>query len=849
MTLPKHLTDEIEEHSKSSKLTDKQKKEVIERVTEAYEKSKITPGEAIGVITAESIGEPSTQMSIERNEKMIIKYNNKIKIIKIGNFVDALMDSKGFMNFNKSEILPLHDLEIYVPSINQEEKIEWKRVLECSRHNTEKKLMRLITSSGRQITATDNHSFVIRSNNQIIPVKGSELTIGDRIPVINNFLQHETPSREIQINKNIEMQNLIVTEEGLLMKSGTNAKPLKNTLNLDNKTGWFIGAYLAEGMSCYGQVNISNIDDKYCENAKKFIKNINLDYKEDRHHRGFAESRDIKVSSTLLAEFIMKSCGKGSNNKKVPEFAYNASNEFISGLLRGYFDGDGNFHASRKMIRASSNSKDLIDSIALLLSRFKIFSYKIKDKKNQHWLLIPYKYAPLFLLNIGSDIEYKKKALIKLSEKSKKFWNKRSKDYTDMISGFGNLFHSTAKKLGYPTRYINNFTKRQKIGRTALYRYTKLFEEIANKKNIDINDELVIMKRMFNSDIIWDKIEKIEYVENKDPVYDISVSGLETFTTSEGIVTHNTLNVFHFAGVSEMNVTVGLPRLIEIFDARKNPSTPKMEIYLKSKYGKSAQTVKEIATKIKETNLEEITSDFSINIGKNSINIELDRKRLKELDVKVETVVEKLSAIKGMDVKVDKNLIVLKSKNKEIELIEVYKIKEKIKKLNIAGLKGITQVLPIKAEDEFVIHCAGTNLKGALEMEEIDSTRTMTNQIFEIAEVLGIEAARNAIMREAIKVIKDQALDIDVRHIMFIADAMTRTGTIKGVTRGGITGEKESVLARASFETPIKHIIRATLIGEKDDLNSVVENVIVNQPIPLGTGLPGLVAKMKGKEK
>ena len=219
------------------------------------------------------------------------------------------------------------------------------------------------------------------------------------------------------------------------------------------------------------------------------------------------------------------------------------------------------------------------------------------------------------------------------------------------------------------------------------------------------------------------------------------------------------------------------------------------------------------------------------------------------MDVKVETVVEKLSAIKGMDVKVDKNLIILKSKNKEIELIEVYKIKEKIKKLNIAGLKGVTQVLPIKAEDEFVIHCAGTNLKGALEMEEVDSTRTMTNQIFEIAEVLGIEAARNAIMREAIKVIKDQALDIDVRHIMFIADAMTRTGTIKGVTRGGITGEKESVLARASFETPIKHIIRATLIGEKDDLNSVVENVILNQPIPLGTGLPGLVAKMKGKEK
>ena len=83
---------------------------------------------------------------------------------------------------------------------------------------------------------------------------------------------------------------------------------------------------------------------------------------------------------------------------------------------------------------------------------------------------------------------------------------------------------------------------------------------------------------------------------------------------------------------------------------------------------------------------------------------------------------------------------------------------------------------------------------------------------------------------------------------MFLADIMTRTGVIKGITRGGISGEKESVLARASFETPMKHIINASLIGERDQLNSVVENVILNQPIPLGTGLPGLITKVKEKE-
>ena len=77
---------------------------------------------------------------------------------------------------------------------------------------------------------------------------------------------------------------------------------------------------------------------------------------------------------------------------------------------------------------------------------------------------------------------------------------------------------------------------------------------------------------------------------------------------------------------------------------------------------------------------------------------------------------------------------------------------------------------------------------------------------------------------------------------------MTFSGGVKGITRGGITGDKESILAKASFETPIKHIIEASMKGEKDSLNSVIENVIINQPIPLGTGLPDLVVKMNNKE-
>ena len=95
------------------------------------------------------------------------------------------------------------------------------------------------------------------------------------------------------------------------------------------------------------------------------------------------------------------------------------------------------------------------------------------------------------------------------------------------------------------------------------------------------------------------------------------------------------------------------------------------------------------------------------------------------------------------------------------------------------------------------------------------------------------------------KVIESQGLNIDKRHIILVADLMCASGNVQGITRYGIILDKASVLARASFVTPIKHLITAALAGEEDLLTSVVENVMLNQAIPIGTGLPGLLSKPK----
>ncbi|MCK5139220.1 MAG: DNA-directed RNA polymerase subunit A'', partial [Thermodesulfovibrionia bacterium] len=181
-------------------------------------------------------------------------------------------------------------------------------------------------------------------------------------------------------------------------------------------------------------------------------------------------------------------------------------------------------------------------------------------------------------------------------------------------------------------------------------------------------------------------------------------------------------------------------------------------------------------------------------------------------------------------------------------LNELYKTKEKLKSVHLKGIKGIEHVLPVKRDDEFVIITAGSNLKDVLNLDYVDFSRTVTNNVFEIADVLGIEAARQAIINEVFGVIESQGLNVDIRHIMLVTDTMCKNGNVKGITRYGIVSEKSSVLAKASFETPLKHLINAALIGEVDELNSVVENVMVNQPVPVGTGLPSLVTRVREKE-
>ena len=313
--------------------------------------------------------------------------------------------------------------------------------------------------------------------------------------------------------------------------------------------------------------------------------------------------------------------------------------------------------------------------------------------------------------------------------------------------------------------------------------------------------------------------------------------------------TQMTLKTFHFAGVAEFTVTQGLPRLIEIVDARRNPSTPMTEVYLDDDHRVDVEKAKEVARKIELTRVENIASNIGIDLSEMEIIIDIDLDLMHDKGLTLEFVADTIAKSRKVEVRTEGNTIIVNPKLESIK--DLQKAQVKIRQLKIKGMANIkrTQISKDPEKGEFVIYTEGTDFVNTLRIPGVDQTRIYTNHTYEIAETLGIEAARNAIIKEAIEVLKAQGLDVDLRHITLVADLMTANGDVRQIGRHGISGEKASVLARASFEITVKHLLEACLTGEADQLKGITENVIVGQVIPLGTGAIDLMMNpMKNKE-
>lgn len=359
-----------------------------------------------------------------------------------------------------------------------------------------------------------------------------------------------------------------------------------------------------------------------------------------------------------------------------------------------------------------------------------------------------------------------------------------------------------------------------------------LVEEYSKKYNLDDEKKKLLYEK------VKELYERMQ-IDPGEPVGIVSAQSLSEPTTQM------ILKSFHFVGVAQAQVSLGLPRIEEILNAKKRVAEKVMIIRLLEPYKYDEKKVYEIAKKIIEVKLERILRYVGMDLYEKKIILELDENNMEFYEIEFKEVLDILKK-KFKKYKVEEegeNTITITFQNKSLR--EIYKIKNSIKNVHIKGVKGIEDA-KIRYEDgEYVIYTYGSNLEEVMKIPEVDYTRVYTSDINEIEKVFGIEAAREAIVRELSKIYSSQGLKIDIRHILLVADSLTWYGSYMGITRYGLMSEKMSILSKAAFEIPMKQFIRASLFGIEDDLKSSLDSVITNQIAPIGTGLYHVYFKEK----
>ena len=895
MTEYDHVTDDIEAVVEDTELPRRLRRRVydsiedregvtteqadeIARAAEAeYLDARIEPLEPAGTVSAQSIGEPGTQMSVPSDERIVVRRDGETAVTEIGPLVDTLMatDDREVRAIDDHEVARAPG-EFEVLSLRDDEQVCWKPVEEISRHSAPDELLQFTLESGRQIRATKAHSFVTRRNNDVVPVAGDELSEGDWLPVARSFSIDDATS-EVDLraylptddywytstltdggaatqpggadqlrNKRDALAAGELDSHAVYPKGGT--VPLPERFPLDSETGFFLGAFLAEGNLTEHYVSISNVDSTFQDRIRAFADRFDLSVNEYANDSGFAEGYDIRVNGTVLVDFIRAAC-YDDGAKTVPEFAYGATETFVTGLLAGYFSGDGN--VADHAVRASSTDDSLIEGVSLLLARVGVYA-TLGSTDDSRTLRIPASYVSAFHDRVGM-VGDRGRELDALAADI----DPDGPDGTDQIPNFGEALRAAASAAGIPSRQINSADDRQRIGRNRLQRLVDEIESATDERPA----ELDTLQQAIEGDVVWNQIDSIETVTPDDEyVYDVSVEGLETFTTASGVVTHNTMNTFHYAGVAEIDVTQGLPRLIELVDARKEPDTPMMTVYLDDEYAANREKAREVVWSLEATKILAL-GDVSTNVADMVVRIDLNEETLLErwptIDAAgpiAEEIAETIEDALGVDTR--HQGMVIEFGPSEPSYRELLQLVEELREIVFKGIEDISRVVIRKEEvddgekqrpsgnrtqsgdgEEFVLYTEGSAFGDVLRIDGVDASRSTCNNIHEIKAELGVEAAREAIINETIDTLREQGLDdVNVRHLMLVADIMTNEGTIESIGRHGISGSKDSVLARAAFEVTVNHLLDAAIHGESDDLNGIIENVISGKPVSVGTG-------------
>lgn len=763
------------------------------------------PSEMVGIISAQSIGEPCTQLtlnSVEWNTEILISINGQLTKCKIGEWIDNqlnIISTDKIENHPNDTVLGwIQEKNVKILSCDEDGHITWKLIEAVTRHppineDGSNTLVNVKTRSGRNVIATKAKSFLKRENNKIVPVSGEDLKVGDFVPVSNI----------IPVTEDIQLNN---TWGGDLQ------------ISLDASFGFFVGLYLYQGICLDDILLITNINQTSVEKVMQFCDTYNFGYHVDSHNSDY---KRISIDTYELIQKVGQSFGTYSLEKKIPVELICAPDEFCRALFEGYISNER---------RCFSVNKMLLEDIQQLLARFGIQS-SVRELKDAYKLVYDF----------DNDI----------------------------------IPNVVTEKYGT----IN-------ISRSRLETY---------KNTCDTTEDKAIIDKILDENIVYDEVVEItEVTSNKPYVYDFTVQDTRNFNIYNGLAMRDT---FHLSGVSSASKAVrGVPRMKELLSVTKNIKAPTLTIYLNEAIGKNKNDAKQVLTALQTTYFKDIVKsskiyfdpdDFNTTIDDDKLfmatykefikeelmeesaltpwllRMEFDKEKMKEHEIvmmDVSSVIHDYykDTVNCMFSDDSSNNIIMRIKlpqagvSDEKDTITELRALEKniMENIIISGVHKINKVVMNNKEynvyndekmifektNEWVLETNGTNLIEILGHKDIDYTRTISNDVNEIYEVLGIEAARAALYNEISDIILDADLYVNYRHIALLVDTMTSKGYLLSIDRHGINRVDIGPLAKCSFEEVTDMLVKAGIFAEVDKISGVSANIMLGQIPPYGTG-------------
>jgi DNA-directed RNA polymerase beta' subunit len=351
--------------------------------------------------------------------------------------------------------------------------------------------------------------------------------------------------------------------------------------------------------------------------------------------------------------------------------------------------------------------------------------------------------------------------------------------------------------------------------------------------------------------------------------------------------TQTTLNTFHKAGMSDKTMTAGVPRFQELLNATKNPRNVNHKIYIKGKYGSLSEIRDKINHSIVGFTMKDISTDISVQLDKESepwyesykilfsdefsnhkhcVSFKMDMKKLFEYKLSMAQIADYIHNeysdlycvfspphVGQLDIFVDTDniqlpedrlLFINRDNSVMIYMEEVVQVS--LENKYICGIPGITEIFYLKENSEWLVETNGFNSKNIsnqyssfkklLSHPDVDYTRTISNNVWDIYEVFDIEAARQFLIEEFMGIMEG----INECHAMLLVDRMTHGGTIASITRYTLKKEESGPMGKASFEETMDNFLNAAAQGDTEPTTGVSAAIICGKRANIGTGMTQL---------